>query len=292
MALKPVLFLISFFWLLKPCHGANKKCNETKCKLVIAGNDLPSEFGSKSTEDGVRLVYLNLKVGNNSYNPLQSYDKFQPNKWSWARNIGEPMLSFSYQYQVLSLGLLSNQVRNMEVLLNEEPTGCLANLTSSCKDIVVGRTLLQKIAPKAARGSLHSEDVVCVSVIKRDLDTLGWLGTLYYGNVEYHCCNAEDKRGNATLIQCELPVKESKWLKFFYRALDIVTIFAYLFWPDFLILLPDCLFKFENKENDGFSPITENVILDHTEIPVDDLSPITCPTFMNKCVQRFPTTNS
>ncbi|KAJ7386787.1 hypothetical protein OS493_006815 [Desmophyllum pertusum] len=154
MALKPVLFLI--FWLLKSCHGTNKKsCNETQCKLVIAGNDLPSEFRPKSTEDGVRMVYLNLKVGNNSYNPLQSYDKFQPNKWSWARDIGEPMLSFSYQYQVLSLGLLSNQVRNMKVLLNEEPTGCLANLTSSCKDIVVGRTLLQDITVKQAIVTVH-----------------------------------------------------------------------------------------------------------------------------------------
>lgn len=147
----------------------------------------------------------------------------------------------------------------MEVVLNEEPTGCLAKLTSSCKDRVIGRTLLNKVVKNASSNPPRQsmEDVVCVRVIKRDLDIVDRLGTLYYGNVHYQCCN-EEKRGNQSLVWCELPVIESKWLTFFYRVLDIVTIFAYLFWPDFLILLPDCLFRFENNENDGFSPITEN----------------------------------
>ncbi|KAL9952205.1 hypothetical protein ACROYT_G039420 [Oculina patagonica] len=287
MAFKPVLFLI--FWFIKPSRGADETCSESQCKLVIARNDLPSEFRSKSTEDGVRMVYLNLKVaGNESSNPLHSYDKFQPTKWTWARDISEPMLSFSFRYQVLSLGILSNQVRNMKVLLNEEPSGCLANLTSSCKDLVVGRTRLEKVVTNSTtnRPQQSLQDVVCVRVIKRDLDIVDWLGTLYYGNVHYQCCNQE-KRGNETVVRCELPVIESKWLTFFYRVLDIVTVFAYLFWPDFLILLPGCLFKFENNgENDGFRPISENVTSD--QIPVDDLNPVTFPTLMNKCVQHFP----
>ena len=124
------------------------------------------EFQSKSSEDGVRMVYLHLNViGKEIYNPLQSYDRFLPSRWAWARGVDEPMLYFSYQYQVLSLGLLKNQVRDMEVTLSDEPRGCVAGLTSSCKDIIVGTTLLKKVTDVSV-SPLLSEDVGCVSVVK------------------------------------------------------------------------------------------------------------------------------
>ena len=276
MASKTVLLLI--FWLLNPCYGANDTCIKTQCKLMLTRNDLSSEFRSKSTKLGVRMVYLNLKVaGNESYNPLQSHDKFQPSKWTWARDIGEPMLSFSYQYQVLSLGILSNQVRNMEVVLNEEPTGCLADLTSSCKDRVVGRTLLEKVVKNASSNPRQSlEDVVCVSVIRRDLH---WLTIWYYGNIEYQCCNIE-KRGNETLVHCNRPVEGSIWFNVFNHTLVVIYFFLCLFWPVRLLILPDYLFKFtESDEEERHKKL----------IPVDDFSPITCLTFLNKCTERFKT---
>lgn len=214
MGFKAVFFLI--FWLIKSTIGANETCSETQCKLLIDGNDISAEFRSKSSEHGVRMVYLHLNVGNKSYNPLQSHDRFFPNKWTWARDVGEPMLFFSYQYQVLSLGLLKNQVRTMKVALNDEPRGCLANLTSSCKDLVVSRTLLEKVTHDS-NSLLHSEDVVCVSVVQREMD---WLTAWYYGNVEYRCCKKE-KQENGTVMQCDLPIKEDKWLSLFYHELTI-----------------------------------------------------------------------
>ena len=282
MASKPVLYLI--FWLaLKQCHAVDETCSATPCKLAIARNELPSEFRSKSTEHGVRMVYLNLKVGDENINPLQSNDKFQPNKWTWARDIGEPMLSFSYQYQVLSLGILSNQVRNMEVVLNEEPSNCLANVSSSCKDIVVGRTLLEKVVKAdAAINTRHSlDDVVCVSVIRRDLH---WLTIWYYGNIEYHCCNRE-QLANDTLVHCNRPVKGSSWFNVFSHTLVVVYFFLCLFWPARLLMLPDYLSADSNEESHKRQMTCE-------EIPVDDFSPITCSAFLSKCTQHFKTTGN
>jgi len=68
MEVKVVLFLI--FWLLKSTLGTNETCAETQCKLLVDGNDLTTEFQSKTSEDGVRMVYLQLNVGNESYNPF------------------------------------------------------------------------------------------------------------------------------------------------------------------------------------------------------------------------------
>lgn len=52
------------------------------------------------------------------------------------------MLSLSYDYDVLSLGLLKNQARSMEVHLKEVQSGCLANENSSCQDIAIANALM------------------------------------------------------------------------------------------------------------------------------------------------------
>ena len=52
-----VVFLC--LWMLKPSLGEN--CSEHTCKLILDRKDLPVEFLSLSSEDGVRMVYLHLK---------------------------------------------------------------------------------------------------------------------------------------------------------------------------------------------------------------------------------------
>lgn len=265
MEVKAVLFLV--FWLLKSTLGANETCTD-QCKLLLDGNDLTAEFQSKSSEDGVRMVYLHLNVGNESYNPLQSSDRFLPNRWIWARGVEEPMLYFSYQYQVLSLGLLKNQVRNIKVTLSDEPRGCAANLTSSCKDIMVATTLLENITDASTDPSL-SEDVVCFSVVKRDIN---WLASWFGGNLQYHCCKQEQS-GNKTVVQCDLPVQYNRWYMLFYHVLTFGIIVLFFFWPAVISWL-------EKQSADD----TEN---HKNEIPVDDLSPISCNALFRKLLKHF-----
>ena len=256
-----VLFLI--FWLLKSTLGANETCAETQCKLLIDGNDLTTEFQSKTSEDGVRMVYLQLNVGNETYNPLQSRDRFLNNRWIWTRGVDEPMLYISYQYEVLSLGLLKNQVRNIEVTLSEKPRGCVANLTSSCKDIMVATKLLEKIGDGSTNPSL-SDDVVCVSVVKRNIN---WLASWFEGNIQYNCCKQEQRR-NETVVQCDLPVQYNKWYMLFYHVLTLGIVVLFFFWPAVIPWL--------HKQS------AEDMESNNNEIPVDDLSPISCGTLWSK----------
>ena len=265
MGVKAVLFLV--FWLLKSTLGAKKTCTE-QCKLLVDGNDMSVEFQSKSSENGVRMVYLHLHVGNKSYNPLQSLDRFLPNRWTWARGVEEPMLYISYQYQVLSLGLLKNQVRNMELTLSDEPRGCVANLTSSCKDIMVATTLLEKIT-NASTDLSPSEDVVCVSVVKRDIN---WVAFWFEGNIQYHCCKQEQS-GNETVVQCDLPVQYNRWYMLFYHVLTFGIIVLFFFWPVVISWLE--------------KPSADETETDKKEIPVDDLSPISCNALFSKLLKHF-----
>ena len=81
------------------------------------------------------MIYLNLKIGNNSYNPLELQDEYQPDRWVWARSNNEPMLSLPYDFDILSLELLNYQVGSMTVPLRDEPSGCLAGLNSNMSEL-------------------------------------------------------------------------------------------------------------------------------------------------------------
>ena len=49
------------------------------------------------------------------------------------------------------------------VKLEDEPSGCLANLTPPCQEIVVARTLFGNVTARNGSGGVHSsEDVVCL----------------------------------------------------------------------------------------------------------------------------------
>lgn len=111
---------------------------------------------------------------------------------------------------------------------------------------------------------------------------------LYTGNIEYHCCNKE-KRGNEIWVWCGHPAKGSNWFIAFKLILLVVYFLACLFWPVRLLIVPaDYLFtSVENNENE----IPKAELLSD-EIPVDDLSPITCSTLLKKCVTHFTTTGN
>ena len=184
-------WVLSFTVLFSLAFCEAKPDNCTQCKLLPVGEGFASEFRLKASEKGVRLVYLKLKIGNDSYHPLELQDEFLSDRWVWANKISEPMLSLSFDYDILSLGLLTNQVRRMDVQLDDEPSECLANLNGSCQDTVVARMLLNETAEHTGE-VLHDTDVVCVAVIE---DTIDLYSGFFDGNVVYHCCG-KHKQGS------------------------------------------------------------------------------------------------
>lgn len=145
----------------------SESCGERQCQISIQGDPSP-EFRLKASEEGVRLVYISFKISNNSkFNPLVSRNRILPYRWTWAQSIQEPMLSLSYDYDVLSLGLLKNQARSMEVHLKEVQSGCLANVNSSCEDIAIANALMDLTRNATSVEGVVREDVVRFSDITR-----------------------------------------------------------------------------------------------------------------------------
>ena len=288
-AFKAVAFQsLACVWFSVSTAAAVQNCSLVNCKVLPVGENIASEFRLKASEKGVRMIYLNLKIGNNSYNPLELQDEFQPDRWVWARSNKEPMLSLPYDYDILSLGLLNYQVRSMKLPLRDEPSGCLAGLNSTCQDVAFGRALLDNVTSEGGKTG-----VVCVAAIEKTVrnaflkhdDTI---------SIKYHCC-----RFNASSINCDVPVEGSNWYQAIYNFLICLAVVLMFYFPALPLLLPDYIFNLQyecNREGNtdeltiharsGYEAIPEIQVLD--EIPVDDASPVTCSTALLGCVQQLP----
>ena len=231
-----------FIFFLSSCQAKPENCSEAQCKVVPVGKGTASKFRVKASEKGVRLVYLNLKFRNDSYRPLES--EFLPYRWVWASLISEPMLSMSYDYDILSLGLLKYQTRSMDVLLEDQPSGCLANFNSSCQNKVVGRALLNMTQLNS--GELPDRNVVCVAVIEDYVKDFLW--GFFDGNVKFRCCNiSKEETEESAHIRCELDVQVSGWFKAFNGTLNLLTVLMMLYCPAFLLFLPDSIFNLQEE---------------------------------------------
>ena len=245
MAVKFIAPLSVFLFFLSSCQAKPEICSEAQCKVLPVRKGTASEFRVKASEKGVRIVYLDLKFRDDSYRPLESENEFLPNRWVWASLISEPMLSLSYDYDILSLGLLKYQTRSMEMLLEDQPSGCLANFNSSCQNKVVGRALLNMTQLNS--GEPPDRNVVCVAVIK-DYYLKDFLWNDFHGNVRFQCCEiSKEESEESAYIQCELEVQVSGWFKAFNGALNLLTVLMMLFCPAFLLFLPDSIFNLQEE---------------------------------------------
>lgn len=308
---KVVCFLILSYLA---CNiAASHSCSETRCQISIQG-DSSSEFRLKGSEEGVRLVYLYLKLSNYrpQYNPLDSPNRILPYRWTWTQSISEPMLSLSYDYEVLSLGLLKNQARNMVVVFKELRAGCLAELNATCRDIAIAKALMSITRNlTSSKPFYEGSGVVCFRVLQEFSFGIG-------GGFKYQCC-WEDERSNENTIYCGLDVKESKWLAVFNVILAVVVTVVFLYWPLLMCGIPDSFFEADldrsRETNEGEVQTSESLISKtaghgtetrgegkfnnheqsyHTTdsfklIPVDDLSPITCAMMARICAKKLPT---
>ena len=233
-----------FLFFLSSCQAKPENFSEAQCKILTVGEGTASEFRVKASERGVRIVYLDLKFRKDSYRPSESENEFLPNRWVWASLISEPMLSLSYDYDIFSLGLLKYQTRSMDVLLEDQPSGCLANLNSSYQNKVVGRALLNMTQLNS--GEPPDRNVVCVAMIEDYFNDFLW--SFFDGNVRFQCCEmSKEETTESTSIQCELDVQVSGWFKAFNGTLNLLTVLMMLYCPAFLLFLPDSIFNLQQE---------------------------------------------
>ena len=250
MALIVRFAFIALLLLPYQCEAKAENCSQTQCLLLPVGDEpVAAEFHFKASQNGVRLVYINLVIGNASYDPLELPDVFLPHRWIWANTIHEPMLSLPEDYDMLSAGLLSYQVRSIEVKLKDHPSGCLAKLNSTCQNRAVGRMLLENVTSSVSGDILHKKTpVVCVALINTSTTDAS-----SERDMDYRCCEVhKEPRTGRTEIRCKEEIDVGDWVATVHKSFLFLSFFLALFAPALPLALPDYIFSLEDeveKEN-------------------------------------------
>ena len=274
---------------------------DVDCRLLPTDKDISTEFRLQASGKRVKMVYLNLKIGNGSYHPLELADEFLPERWVWAKSIKEHMLSLPENYDVLSLGLLKYQVTSLDVHLEDKPTGCVASLNSSRQNMAIGKMLLEYVTVEKKNSSDLQSQVVCVEMIK----VIKGEDSKY---LEYQCCRISPNNLESHQVLCDQTVSKSHWTELLDTILILIAIFMVLFFPAFPLALPDYLFSLQRECDKAEDRPTEDTgrhadRLHHTRngyveinqddeeddgIAVDDATPLTISTLLSQVVQRLP----
>ena len=226
------VFLIAI--CLSATSAVHKPCGVGQCKLVLVGQNPAVAFQQLASEKGVRLVYFNLEIGNNSIHPLESSERFLAKRWIWAKTIREPMLLMTDDaHDIHSLGLLRRKKRYMTVQLAEQPAGCLANLNVSCQDNVVGKTLLSNVTNVSHGNRLPPTDCVCTFHTKK----------MYREGWETVCCSVKEiTEKNSTVYRCGIAPENDWFVKPFHIISFFLRYILVLYGPAIFLLLPDWVF--------------------------------------------------
>ena len=213
---------------------------DVDCRLLPTGKDVSAKFRHKASGKRVKMVYLNLQIGNSSYHPSELADEFLPERWVWAKSIEEHMLSLPENYDVLSLGLLKYQVTSLDVHLEDKPTGCVASLNSSRQNMAIGKMLLEYVTVEKKNSSDSQLQVVCVEMIKIIKGDYGRY-------LEQQCCGIWHNNLESRQVLCNQTVGRSDWEKPLDFTLFLVCFFLSLFIPAFPLALPDYIFSLQRE---------------------------------------------
>lgn len=219
---------------------AQKPCNETQCKLLPVGKEVASRFQTLVAERGVKMIYLDLKIGNDGHHPLESNERFFGKRWVWAKTISEPMLLLSEEdneFEIYSLGLLKHQVRHFTVYLEEQPPGCLAHFNPHCQDYVVGKTLLVEFVKGSSGNTAPAEPSDCMCT----------LHIVNSASLKYACCSVQNYTAlNDPIVRCG-PLAESSWFQTLSNSIYVFTAIFMMYCSAIPLLFPDFLFNLEKE---------------------------------------------
>ena len=315
------VFLIAV--CLSATSAVHKPCGVGQCKLVLVGQNPAIKFQQLASEEGVRLVYFNLEIGNNSVHPLESNERLLAKRWIWAKTIQEPMLRMTNtEYDIYSLGLLTRQKRYMSVQLEEKPPTCLSQLNTSCQDNVVAEALLGNITNLSPGNRLPQTGSVCTYHKSNSSSQEGW---------KFLCCSAQNNaERNHMIIRCGLALGNVWFTKPFKAVYILLTFILFWYSPAIPLLIPDWLFNVQHERDKEIkkerqerhnqaSPLTqfevymddeasnsaaetdseyeeisppyhekEDQELSKFEIPVDDNSPITVCALLGDYIKELP----
>ena len=203
--------------------------NTTRCRLKPTDPELHKNLWAILNAK-TKLVEYHIEIDGYENNPLleNMTTNYRNNIWQRASSRhGRTLLSLAFNYDILSMKMLSFGVETLAVLLQDEPKGCIGGLPEDEKIDVLMEILLLDLQVTGP-STLRESDQVCHQIMK---DNSG------YAHFIYRCC---DQSGVC------VDNHEDPWVMVLNILLIILKVAVFIYGP---MMIPDWV----------YNPVLENV---------------------------------
>jgi hypothetical protein len=180
------------------------------------------------------MKIFEISIYNETTDPLQTDISRTYKPWKWYRTTsehGKTLLTLSFNFDVLSLSILTIGVERVKIHLKDIPEGCFGNLTAEERVDLLRDKVFDKFKRNRHKktGPVNEEDLqseveqepeiiyVCNNIVR---DENG------YGEFANRCC-ARDSDGNVTCSEHE----DNFWITVLYICIFLVKLMLFMFAP-------------------------------------------------------------
>ena len=221
-----------------------------RCNLDPIDPNLPVAI-AKHIQGGAKLIKYDLTFPEYEESPLSianvsnSY-VYQANLWS--RVVGEhgrTLLSLAFNYDVLSLKMLTFGVETLDVHIIDSPRYCFGKVSDSGKIHLIQELIVRDFNPKENEEIFLDEgEYVCNQVIEN---------TDGYASFNYQCCSkVKSWKGS---LNCEIEEKD-KWINLMYTLIAILKVGFLLLGP---LLLQKWIYNQSIRKTDYVAKLKETM---------------------------------
>lgn len=189
-----------------------------------------SNLVKKKLQDGAKQLKYNLKFYEyvekdplKITNTSKSY-LFKPNLWSRIKGEhGRKLLSLAFNYDVLSLQMLTFGVEMLDVEILDSPKFCFGSLDDQQKlDLIMDLLVKDFDTETKEEVFLEEDEFLCHHIVQNDDG---------YGLLKYQCCTKNKQyQPNLAGIKCHVEEKD-KWISLVYAFIATMKVAFFLLGP-------------------------------------------------------------
>lgn len=215
------------------------------CDLYPHDEDIHRRVERISMQGNIKLLVYDITLPEYEDNPLleNATRHFKADQWHRVfSHQGRTLFHLGFNYEVLSLKLLTFGVKHLDVKLYDAPKGCFGRLDTKSRVDKVQEILMEDFsASRSHSGWIPDEDYLCYEVINRDGDS--------HVEISQVCCTwSEDDQ------VCE--TEEVGWIMALRYLVAAVKIAVLFFGP---LLVQKCFFGSSGAKAGYEIPLHENL---------------------------------
>ena len=178
------------------------------------------------------MYIFELEIYNATEDPFKTDVSLTYKPWKWFRTVsdhGKTLLTLSFNYDVLSLTILTIGIQRVPLKLNDYPIGCFKNLTAQDRVDLIRQRVFENFKNKSANEQSSDSEIrikrenifVCNEII-RDVN----------GFAEFaHSCCFRDSNDQVVCSEHE----DNFWISVLYVCITLVKCMLFMFSP---LLIP------------------------------------------------------